>query len=216
MAKALLFDVGDVVMEHNWRLLELLGAQLGRDLGSKGPFDRKADPEWVRYENGEISNDAYWDQAAKKAGYDDRISLWRGMSLVLEGAVFAADSMQLVEDARAAGIPVGILSNDLVRSAGREWVDSRPEFTRFDMIVDCTEFGERKPAPAPYLHAAKLLDHAPEDIVFLDDMQYCIDGAHAVGMIGVLVNPIDRKVAFDEARQLLGLPPAKAITSTDE
>jgi putative hydrolase of the HAD superfamily len=206
MAKALLFDVGDVVMEHNWRLLELLGNQLGRDLGSKGPFDPDSDPQWVRCENGEISNDEYWDQAAKNAGYEDRISLWRAMSAVLDGDVFAKDALELVDEARAAGISVGVLSNDLIRSSGRPWVDSRPEFARFDMIVDCTEFGERKPAPAPYLHAAEQLGCDPSDIVFLDDMQYCIDGAHAVGMIGVLVNPLNRKVAFDEARRLVGLP----------
>jgi putative hydrolase of the HAD superfamily len=209
VASALLFDVGDVVMEHNWRLLEMLGEHLGRDLGSKGPFDPASDPEWVRCETGEITNDAYWDQAAKKAGYDDRISLWRAMAVELDGDVFAVDTLALVDEAKLAGIPVGILSNDLIRSSGRTWVDSRPEFARFDMLLDCTEFGERKPAPAPYLRAAELLGLPVEEIVFLDDMQYCIDGAHAVGMIGVLVNPIQRTLAFDEARRLVGLPVPK-------
>jgi FMN phosphatase YigB (HAD superfamily) len=117
--------------------------------------------------------------------------------------------LALVDEAKLAGIPVGILSNDLIRSSGRTWVDSRPEFARFDMLLDCTEFGERKPAPAPYLRAAELLGLPVEEIVFLDDMQYCIDGAHAVGMIGVLVNPIHRTLAFDEARRLVGLPVPK-------
>jgi putative hydrolase of the HAD superfamily len=205
MPKALLFDVGDVLMEHNWRLLELLSRKVGRDLGGRGPFAPETDPVWKRFLNHEISLDTYWDIVSETAGYGDRISLWRAMAQELGDDVFASDSLAFVDEAKAAGIPVGILTNDLVRSSGRPWVDSRPEFTKFDMLVDCTEFGERKPAPAPYLHAAALLGLAVEEIVFLDDMQYCITGAEAVGMVGVLVDPLNRTVAFDEARRLVGL-----------
>jgi len=42
--------------------------------------------------------------------------------------------------------------------------------------------------------------------VFLDDAQYCIDGAERVGMTGVLVDPIDKRPAFARTRELLGLP----------
>ncbi len=199
-------------MEHNWRLLELLGAHQGRLLGGRGPFDPDSDPAWQRHVAGEITNDGYWDEISQGIGFDDRIALWREMSNVLDGAVFAPDAMALVHEARAAGIRVGVLSNDLVRSSGRPWVDSRPEFGHFDVLVDATEFGERKPAPGSYLEAARQLGHAPEDIVFLDDMQYCIEGAHAVGMIGLLVDPLRRSIAFDEARRLVGL--AAATTST--
>jgi putative hydrolase of the HAD superfamily len=205
MPKALLFDVGDVLMEHNWKLLELLGAKLGRDLGSKGPFAPETDPNWRKHVAGEITNDEYWDLGALEAGYEDRITLWRAMGHELGGAVFAKDSMELVDEARLAGIPVGILTNDLVRSSGRAWIDSRPEFACFEVLVDCTEFGQRKPAPAPYLHAADLLGHSPEDIVFLDDMPYCIEGALRVNMVGVLVDPLNRAIAFNEARRLVGL-----------
>ncbi len=208
MPKALLFDVGDVLLEHNWRLLELLGAHLGRELGGRGPFAPASDEAWLRHTAGEITQDEYWDFTARAAGFNDRISLWREITDQLDGAVFAADSMQFVDDARHFGIPLGILSNDLVRASGREWIDRRPEFTLFDVVVDCTEFGQRKPAPAPYLHAAERLGLAPADIVFLDDMQYCIDGARAVGMVGLLVDPLDRGKAFAEARHLVGMPSA--------
>jgi putative hydrolase of the HAD superfamily len=208
MGKALLFDVGDVLMEHNWRLMELLGAKQGRDLGFRGPFEPASDPEFQRVEAGEIHLDEYWDIAARASGYADRIELWRAMSFEIADDVFAADAFALVDEAIAAGIPVGILTNDLVRSSGRPWVDSRPEFEKFPVLVDCTEFGERKPAPAPYLKAASEFGLPCEHIVFLDDMQYCIDGAHNVGMIGVLVDPLHREAAFNEARRLVGLPPA--------
>ncbi len=206
MAKALLFDVGDVLMEHNWRLVEKLGEKRGVNFGWRGPFDADSDPHWRRVVAGELSNDDYWDAAARDMGFDDRIALWRTMSSELEGDVFAPDSIAFVKEAKQAGIPVGVLTNDLVRISGREWVDSHAEFSLFDVLVDSTEFGQRKPAPAIYLRAAELLGLAPSEIVFLDDMQYCIDGAHAVDMLGVLVNPIARTLAFDEARRLVGLP----------
>ena len=205
MPKALLFDVGDVLMEHNWRLLELLSAKVGRDLGGRGPFDPDSDAAWGRVLRGEINLDSYWDLTAERAGYSDRIALWRAMAHELGDDVFAKDALAFVDQAQAAGIPVGILSNDLVRSSGREWVDSRPEFAKFDALIDCTELGIRKPAPEPYLRAADALGLAAPEIVFLDDMQYCIDGALAVGMEAVLVDPLHRYLAFDEARRLVGL-----------
>jgi nuclear transport factor 2 (NTF2) superfamily protein len=119
----------------------------------------------------------------------------------------------LVDEARAAGIQVGILSNDLYRSATREWVASRPEFEKFEVLVDCTEFGERKPAPGPYLKAAADFGLPPEEIVFLDDTPYCIEGARAVGMIAVPIDPLARSHGFDTARRLVGLLPP---TSADE
>jgi nuclear transport factor 2 (NTF2) superfamily protein len=86
-------------------------------------------------------------------------------------------------------------------------VASRPEFDRFDVLVDCTEFGERKPAPGPYLKAAADFGLPPEEIVFLDDTPYCIEGARAVGMIAVPVDPLARSHAFELARRMVGLTP---------
>jgi phosphoglycolate phosphatase-like HAD superfamily hydrolase len=133
------------------------------------------------------------------------------MSVELGPGVFAEDALALVDEAVAAGIKVGILSNDLYRSATREWVASRPEFERFEVLVDCTEFGERKPAPAPYLKAAADFGLPPEEVVFLDDTPYCIEGARAVGMIAVAIDPLARSHGFERARRLVGLiPPTTA------
>jgi nuclear transport factor 2 (NTF2) superfamily protein len=133
--------------------------------------------------------------------------MWRAMSVELGGGVFAADALAFVDEARAAGIKVGILSNDLYRSATREWVLGQPTFEKFDVLVDCTEFGERKPAPGPYLKAAADFGLPPSEIVFLDDTPYCIEGARAVGMVAVPVDPLARANSFDLARRMVGLLP---------
>ncbi len=207
MAKALLFDVGDVLMHSNWAVLDDLQKATGRPFSGRGPLDPAADPEWRQYLAGSISLDAYWNYKAHAAGYEGFLDLWRAMSCELQGDVFAPDGQRLIAEARAAGVKVGILSNDLVGSAGREWVDSRPELQGFDVFVDCTEFGTRKPAPEPYLQAIADFGLPADEIVFLDDMPYCIEGARAVGLIGVHVDPTAREHAFDKARELVGLSP---------
>ena len=207
MPSALLFDVGDVLMESNWVVLDELERRTGRRFAGRGARDPQGDPAWQRCLSGEIDIDEYWNQLALSGGYPDRITMWRAMSVELGAGVFAADALALVDEARAAGIKVGILSNDLYRASTREWVASRPEFAKFDVLVDCTDFGERKPAPGPYLKAAADFGLPPEEIVFLDDTPYCIEGARAVGMIGVPVDPLARAHAFDRARRLVGLTP---------
>ncbi len=207
MPSALLFDVGEVLMESNWVVLDELERRTGRRFAGRGAMDPAGDPAWQRCLTGEIDIDEYWNQLSQSGGYPDRITMWRAMSVELGAGVFADDALALVDDARAAGIKVGILSNDLYRSATREWVATRPEFDRFDVLVDCTEFGERKPAPGPYLKAAADLGLPPEEIVFLDDTPYCIEGARAVGMIAIPIDPLARSHGFERARRMVGLTP---------
>ncbi len=207
MPSALLFDVGDVLMESNWVVIDELERRTGRRFVGRGAIDPAGDPAWQRCLTGEIDIDEYWNQFAHSGGYADRITMWRAMSIELGAGVFADDALALVDDARAAGIKVGILSNDLYRSATREWVASQPVFDKFDVLVDCTEFGERKPAAGPYLKAAADFGLAPGEIVFLDDTPYCIEGARAVGMIAVAIDPLARQHGFERARRLVGLTP---------
>jgi putative hydrolase of the HAD superfamily len=206
VAKALLFDVGDVLMENNWVLFDKFEAATGRVIRGRGPYAPNDDEAWLRHLSGEITADEYWNRIATQSGYVDRLALWGELSWALGGEVFNADALQLVDDARTENIPVGILTNDLVGSSGRAWVDSRPELSDYDVFVDCTEFGQRKPAPAPYLKCVADFALNASDIVFLDDTPKCVDGARAVGLIGILVDPIDRNPAFAEARALVELP----------
>ena len=207
MPSALLFDVGDVLMESNWVVLDELERRTGRRFTGRGAMDPAGDPAWQRCLTGEIDIDEYWNQLAQSGGYPDRITMWRAMSVELGAGVFADDALALVDEARAAGVKVGILSNDLYKASTREWVASRPEFAKFDVLVDCTDFGERKPAAGPYLKAAADFGLPPDEIVFLDDTPYCIEGARAVGMIAVPVDPLARSHGFDLARRLVGLTP---------
>ncbi len=59
----------------------------------------------------------------------------------------------------------------------------------FDSIVISSEEGVMKPKPDLYEIALKQLAVAPQEAVFIDDFRHNIDGAKAVGMVGIHFTP---------------------------
>lgn len=86
----------------------------------------------------------------------------------------------LVRRAKDAGIRTALLSNS--------WGNSYPRDTwagMFDAIVISGEVGLRKPEPDIYRYAAEAVGLVPAECVFVDDMAPNVEGAEAVGMLGV-------------------------------
>jgi putative hydrolase of the HAD superfamily len=71
-------------------------------------------------------------------------------------------------------------------------------------VVISAEVGMRKPEERIFRHAAGLLGLAPEECVFIDDLQVNVTAAEAVCMTAVL----HTEPAATEARlrEILGLP----------
>lgn len=206
MLRALLFDIGEVISPEQWPLLDAAEERTGRTLVGRGPLDPDGDPVWQRYLRGELSFTGYWAEYARVNGYDDWRLLFRDLTPDMSGDDFAHPAAAaLIRDAQASGLKVGTLTNDGVGINGREFFSAVPVLAGLDAFVNARDHGGGKPAPEAYLGAADELGVAPDEIVFLDDMTMCIDGARAVGMTAVLVDPIDRDVAFDRVRELLGL-----------
>lgn len=87
------------------------------------------------------------------------------------------ETFALIEDLRAAGVKVGMLSNSWGNTYPRERIDAL-----FDAIVISGEVGMRKPDPAIYRLVLDRLDVAAESAVFIDDLAANLAGAEAVGM----------------------------------
>jgi FMN phosphatase YigB (HAD superfamily) len=219
MAKALLFDAGDVLIETPWRQFDELEAARGVRVPGRGALDPAGDPLWQRFLAGEVDSMAYWDGLANGAGYSNWRTMFSDIAEVVGERLFLRDAVALVREAQAAGIPVGVLTNDMVAIQGSEWVRAQPLLAGLDVFIDATEIGVRKPAAAAYQAAIDALGLAAEDIVFLDDTLKCVVGARAVGMTALLVDPVDRAPAFDRARALVGLrppTPAEAMVTAAE
>jgi len=87
----------------------------------------------------------------------------------------------LVDDLRASGIRVGLLSNSWGNTYPRERIDAL-----LDPIVISGEVGLRKPHAAIYELALERLDLPAERVLFIDDAEPNILGAHRVGMQALL------------------------------
>ncbi len=204
---ALLLDIGDVIVGVPWQALDAFEAATGLSVPGRGPYDADGDPRWQRRLAGELTGEGYWDEVARSIGIDGWRALFRAVAAVVPDKMFDQEALALMRDARAAGHRVGVLSNDAYSINGPEFFRNRPEFANLDAFVDSTDVGARKPAPEAYLAAAKALDVEPERIVFLDDTPECVEGARAVAMAGIHVDPLDRGPAFAHARRLLALGP---------
>jgi FMN phosphatase YigB (HAD superfamily) len=203
--RALLFDIGEVISPEQWATFDDIERATGRVIVGRGPMDPEGDPLWQRYLRGELSFTGYWYEFAQFNGYDDWRQLFRDTSSVTPGDRFVHPAAAaLISDARQAGLLLGALTNDGVGIAGRAWFDSVPTLAAFDAFCDAQAYGG-KPAAAAYLAAARELGVEPAEVIFLDDTTVCVDGARAIGMAAVLVDPMDRDTAFAEVRMLAGI-----------
>jgi glucose-1-phosphatase len=56
-----------------------------------------------------------------------------------------------------------------------------------------------KPDPAAYTAVCDLLEVEPHEVLFLDDLEMCVEGAEAVGMTAVLYRDNVQAIAEIEA-----------------
>lgn len=87
----------------------------------------------------------------------------------------------LVEELRACGIRVGLLSNSWGNTYPRQRIDAL-----FDPVVISGEIGMRKPQAAIYEHALERLGVPAGRVLFVDDAEPNIIGAHTVGLRALL------------------------------
>jgi epoxide hydrolase-like predicted phosphatase len=95
-------------------------------------------------------------------------------------------------------VRTGILSNSFVGARERE--QERYGFEdRCDVIAYSHEIGVMKPDRAAYGAVCDLLEVEPQEVVFLDDLERCVEGAEAVGMTAVLYRDNEQAIAAIEA-----------------
>lgn len=119
--------------------------------------------------------------------------------------MFAASTSEpamygMIRAVRGAGFRTGLLSN----SWGCDEYPRADFPGLFDNVVISGECGMRKPEPAIFLHAAKCIGLAPEQCVFIDDMEPNVAAAAACGMTGVHHTEAAQTVAA--VQDLLGVP----------
>jgi putative hydrolase of the HAD superfamily len=117
---------------------------------------------------------------------------------------------EMVEAVRRCGerLKTGLLTNNVITMRAEEMSGSSDPHVAvlglFDVIVESSRVGTRKPDPAFYEHACALLDIEPSEAVFLDDLGVNLKPAKAMGMQTIKVD--DPAVAIAELERIVGFP----------
>ena len=73
----------------------------------------------------------------------------------------------------------------------------------FDLVIESSKLGIRKPDPRIYIHACECLAIAPQEAIFLDDLGINLKPARQLGMSTIKV--ISPQQALSDLEQLLGI-----------
>jgi putative hydrolase of the HAD superfamily len=213
--RGLLLDIGGVVHNTGVRMVERLARRepaMGPVIEEIGGIASDRDELWQRMLRRQVTERDYWAQRAAELGaavgetWDTRALMDRFYQLP-EHEWLCAPTIELMTDAKAAGLRVGALTNDMTAFHGPEWVARQAHLKLFDVVVDASLTGVMKPDPRAFRGGADALGVAAEQIVFLDDMPWNIEGARQAGMTAVRVPWADPVPAIDTARELLRLGP---------
>ncbi|HVF31965.1 MAG TPA: HAD family phosphatase [Acidimicrobiales bacterium] len=209
--EAVLFDLHGVLTSSPWEGLASVGTAAGHTQEEVlavmlGDYATDDDHPWHRLERGEIGLGEYLPevlQLAAAAGVELDFERLRGFN---ERIRVHDDVVETVRRLRAAGLRTGVVTNN-IKEASAGWRALLPVDELFDVVVDSSAVGVRKPDPAIFAVALDRLGGiAPEAAVFLDDAPGNVEGARRAGLHAIHVE--DVAIALAELDTLLASAPA--------
>lgn len=210
--RALLLDLGGTVFRCGCEMMGRYGERepaVRAVVARRGPLGPEPDALWEAMLRQEITEREYWqrrsDEVGAALGRAWPIQEFMHTLYAHVDDIIRPEARALVEDARAAGVAIGALSNDLRAFHGETTMTRDPFLDVVDVLVDGSVTGILKPDPRAYALAAQRLGRAPRDIVFVDDMPWNVAGARRAGMIALELDLTDPGAAFERAREELDL-----------
>lgn len=199
---AALFDFGGVILSSPFeafaRYEEEHALPIGflRTVNATNP-DANA---WARLERSEIDIDGF-----AAAFEEESATLGHAVSGNDVLGLLAGDVRpEMVEAVRRCGerLKTGLLTNNITSMNGNPEIDEI--LALFDVVVESSVVGVRKPDPAFYEIACERLAIEPADAVFLDDLGINLKPARSMGMTTIKVD--DPAVAIAELETVVGFP----------
>ena len=207
--QAVIFDYGEVLSgppdpQAHRNLLAIAGV----------PEEAFEKAYWVHrldYDADILDGQTYWQTVARDTGVS--FSVKQIGQLLEQDAIMWMNlnpaMIAWIPRIKAAGFRLGILSN-----MGFGVLDyMRPRFPwldQFDYLTFSCDLGIVKPDPAIYLHTVKKLRVAPDQALFIDNLEKNITGAEAVGLHAALFQNVEQ-LQEDLSRRGFPLPTLEPI-----
>jgi putative hydrolase of the HAD superfamily len=206
--EAVIFDFGGVILTSPFEAFSRYEREHGlpkgflRRLNATNPDDNA----WARLERSQVDLAGFvelFEAEARAAGHevDGRVVL-----SLLRGSL----RPEMVEALRRcqARLKTALLTNNFVAPAGvapngaADATDMTEVLGLFDVVVESSQVGLRKPDPAIYRLVCEQLGVRPEAAVFLDDLGVNLKPARAMGMTTIKV--VDPSDALAELEAVVG------------
>jgi epoxide hydrolase-like predicted phosphatase len=206
--EAVIFDFGGVFIESPYPLLEAMGAELGAGPGQMtesvfGSLAEDGDHPYHRLERGEIPLQQARDEILHRgrALYNLEVDIFQLFARMPSGV--HQQLVDRVKGLKREGYPTAMITNNIREFAG-SWRALLPVAELFDLVVDSSQEGMRKPNPAIFrLTLERLGGLAPDRTVFLDDCEGNVKAADSLGIQTIHVRG-DILQAIAELDALLG------------
>jgi putative hydrolase of the HAD superfamily len=202
--KAVIFDLGGVVLDSPLQVFRKYEAELGLSPGLLSHIitGNGESGAWPRMERGELEMSGFFTafdaEAAVRGAAIRATDLMDRVDLLCQPRASMLDAIRAI---RRAGLATAALTNNwLSDDQHQKMALLRPEF---DVFIESAREGLRKPDPRIYRLACERLACSPNEVVFLDDIGENLKPARQLGMTTIKV--IDPAVALAELGALLGL-----------
>jgi putative hydrolase of the HAD superfamily len=203
---AVLWDFGGVILSspfesfNRYELEQGLPIDFIRTVNATNPHGNA----WARLERSEVSP-AEFDAvfAAESDALGHRIPGADVLGL-LHGDI-RPEMVALLDRVKAEGYRTACLTNNVVSDGppSERSTALAAVMERFDIVVESSKVGVRKPEPRFYEIACELLQVQPEQCVFLDDLGINLKPAAAMGMATIKV--LNAAQAIADLQRLLDL-----------
>lgn len=183
---AVVFDFGGVLITPITNKIQRVAERVGVDVETMlavlmGPRHESGDHPWHRAERGELrvaEIQALLAPYAEQAGVQ---LVGDEVDVLLDAGTYSKNMVlvERVESLRAEGYRTGLLTNSFAEF--RPTLARDLDLTQFDVFVDSSEVGSRKPEPSVYATTTARFGVDPSRIVYLDDFVQNVIGAQREG-----------------------------------
>src|SRR4051794_33365624 len=191
---AVAFDFGGVLTGPPFAGLEAYGGELGLPAGTL--TDWFTGQGMAPFEVGAVTARRFFKRVCIDCERDHgvRVDIHALAAAASRSEELDPEMIALVEEVRGS-CATALLTNNVATAT---WRATFP-FQLFDVVVDSSEVGLRKPDPAVYRLLLGRLGREPADVVFFDDLENNVAGACDVGLRGVQFAGVDacRRVLAD-------------------